>query len=447
MDAPSRWTKLRQVQAQLEYIHSPHRFNVIPSGRRSGKTEIAKRKVVLRALATPGDPGASSFPDPHYFCAAPTRDQAKRIYWDDLKKLIPKALIAKGGISETELTIKTVMNSSISVVGLDKPERIEGSPWDGGILDEFANMKAQAWGANVRPALSDREGWCDLIGVPEGRNHYYQMAEMAKAMMKEQGSDSEWGYFQWMSSQVLPAKEIAAAKATLDKLTFEQEYEGSFVNFLGRAYYGFTEENKATLRYDRQAPLDLCFDFNVDPGVAVVTQEMALPSERFGTGIIGEVHIPQNSNTVAVCRKILEDWGTHEGEVRVYGDASGGSRKTTSVAGSDWDLVKEVLKPVFQDRLKIRVPRANPPERSRLNAMNSRCKNAAGDVRLMVDVNKAPMTAMDLDGVRLLEGGSGEIDKNYDKRLTHWSDALGYKIAYEFLGGGAVIITRAFHGG
>ena len=69
------------------------------------------------------------------------------------------------------------------MVGLDKPERIEGQPWDGGVLDEYANMKAHAWGANVRPALSDRLGWCDLIGVPEGRNHYYDLHVSASRMM------------------------------------------------------------------------------------------------------------------------------------------------------------------------------------------------------------------------------------------------------------------------
>ena len=36
------------------------------------------------------------------------------------------------------------------------------------VLDEFANMKEKAWGENVRPALSDREGWAWLIGVPAG---------------------------------------------------------------------------------------------------------------------------------------------------------------------------------------------------------------------------------------------------------------------------------------
>jgi len=437
---------MRSIEEQEAYINSPHRFNVLPCGRRSGKTEFAKRKIVLCAMALPGDRWASEFPDPHYACAAPTRDQAKRIYWEDLKRLVPKKLVRKGGISETELTITTVLNSSISVIGMDKPERIEGSPWDGIVLDEFANMKAQAWGANIRPALADRRGWCDLIGVPEGRNHYYTIAEAAKAEMAEKGLLSEWGYFHWVSSKVLPADEILSAKQTLDELTFQQEYEGSFVNFLGRAYYGFTEKNKGKLTYDPNAAIGFCFDFNVDPGVAVIVQEQDLPTERVGTGVIGEVYIPQNSNTELVCRRLIQDWGKHRGDIYIYGDASGGMRKTSNLAGSDWDIVRDVLKPVFGSQLKFRVPRANPPERARVNSVNTRCKNAAGDLRLVVDVSKAPHVASDLDGVRTVEGGSGEIDKKYDASLTHLSDALGYYTYYEYSNGGAVIITRAYYG-
>jgi hypothetical protein len=47
-------------------------------------------------------------------------------------------------------------------------------------------------------------------------------------------------------------------------------------------------------------------------------------------------------------------------------------------------------------------------ERVRLNAVNSRLKSAAGDIRLMVDPVKAPHVVKDFEGVRLLEGGSGE---------------------------------------
>lgn len=441
----SRWTTLRAHAIQYAYWTSVHRFNVVPAGRRSGKTELAKRKVVRASL----NPNASKFPDPHYFCAAPTRDQAKRIYWDDLKAMIPKSLIVD--ISETELTIWTVLNSSISVVGMDKPERIEGSPWDGGILDEFGNMKGHAWGANVRPALSDRLGWCDLIGVPEGRNHYYDMAEMARTMVMEQGDLSEWGLYHWLSADILPRSEIEAAKRELDPLTYEQEYEASFVNFTGRAYYTFTDANRVMLEYNPKADLILCFDFNVDPGVAVIAQEMRMPwtekkwlpapggqvlieqeVECFGTGIIGEVHIPVNSNTPAVCNRLIQDWGRHEGRVRCYGDASGGARGTARVSGSDWEIIRDLFRPVFGGRVSYNLRSANPPERSRVNAVNTRCCNGAGFRHLAVDPRKAPNVVKDLEGVRTLQGGSGEIDKNADRRLTHLSDALGYYIEYEY---------------
>lgn len=442
----SRWTDLRRIEEQLRYVNSPHRFNVVPAGRRSGKTELAKRKLVMRALLPRGCPGGSTFDDPHYFCAAPTRDQAKRIYWNDIKRLIPRELLKRNGTSETELTVMTVMNTSISVIGMDKPERIEGSPWDGGILDEYGNMKPHAWGANIRPALADRNGWCDLIGVPEGRNHYYEMAERAKASVLERGRDSEWGFFHWKSSLILPESEIRAARENLDQLTFEQEYEGSFINFHGRAYYTYTDANKAHLEIERKSDLHFGFDFNVEPGVCAVWQEGLLPNGLVGTKVIGQVYIPQNSNTVAVCKRLIQDWGDKDiytGDIYIYGDATGGNRGSAKVAGSDWDLVMEVLRPHFRDRLKIRVPRANPPERSRVNALNSRCMSSTGDRRLFVDLTKAPDVNRDLDGVRLLEGGSGELDKVSDKRLTHISDALGYGIYYNFSGGNGIYVAPA----
>jgi hypothetical protein len=429
---------------QYAYWTSPHRFNVVPAGRRSGKTELAKRKIVSRAL----NPNASKFPDPHYFCAAPTRDQAKRIYWDDVKALIPKIFIRS--ISETELTVLTVLGSSITILGMDKPERVEGSPWDGGILDEYGNMKGHAWGANVRPALADRKGWCDLIGVPEGRNHYYDTAEMARGMMLERKERSEWGYYHWKSVDILDPDEVQAARENLDPLTFQQEYEASFINFTGRAYYTYEDQNKAHLIYDPRATLIICLDFNVDPGVAVICQEMRLPWDVevvkkspegivykeyepvYGTGVIGEVYIPYNSNTPAVCNKLIHDWGHHEGRVHFYGDASGGARGTARVEGSDWDIVKEMMRPVFGPRVLFYLKSANPAERSRINAVNTRACNGAGVRKLAVDTRKAPFTSKDLEGVRLLEGGAGEIDKRSDKSLTHLSDALGYYIEYEF---------------
>lgn len=428
---PLRWHPVQDA-----YENSPARFNVVPAGRRSGKTEKAKRKLIKK-LFTP-----TGFDDPAFFAAAPTRDQAKRIYWEDLKKMIPPSLRSKPP-SETELTIWTVLGSSVSVVGMDKPERIEGTPWDGGILDEFGNMKPNAWGANVRPALSDRLGWCDLIGVPEGRNHYYDLAMYAR-----DAGDPDWRFFTWHSSDILPASEIEAAKRQLDELVFQQEYEASFVNFEGRAYYPFLHASHCRpLKYNPRRPIAFCFDFNVDPGICAVVQEQELPGQyerdhqtgalllnrpAWGSGVIGEVWIPRNSNTPAVCRKLIEDWGGHEGAVVCYGDATGGSRGSAKVQGSDWDLIKATLRPHFGANLTFQVPAANPAERARVNAMNSRLKSASGDIRLMVDPAKAPRVVKDLEGVVVLKGGGGELDKKSNADLTHISDGLGYYIVKEF---------------
>ena len=422
---PPSWPTIRRIEPQQAYRASGHRFNVVPAGRRSGKTYFAKMKLIIRALR------GTSFDTPRFFAAAPTRDQAKRIYWSDLKAMVPRSLI--GDTSETELRISLVNGAEIWVVGMDKPQRIEGTPWDGGVLDEYANMKPQTWGENVRPALSDRRGWCDLIGVPEGRNHYYELHHSAQAAMTEYADDSEWGAFHWTSAEVLPPEEIEAAKRDLDELTFQQEYEASFLNFSGRAYYPFDETTHcARLAYDPKLPLAFCFDFNVEPGVAAVCQEQLLPSGHAGTGVIGEVHIPRNSNTPAVCRKLVEVWSAHEGAVRCYGDATGGAKGSAKVMGSDWDLVKQGLRGTFRDRLSFRVPKANPAERARINAMNTRLKAGEGTIRLMVDPSKAPNVVKDLEGVQLLAGGSGEINKKADERLTHISDAVGYYVNAEF---------------
>ena len=423
----SRWTKLRNVKEQKFLWRSRYRFKVVPAGRRSGKTELAKRRIVLAALAPPGSPWASTFDDPRYAVAAPTYAQAKRIYWEDLKKMIPRKLIKD--ISESALTITTVLNSSITVVGLDKPERIEGTPWDGVIVDEYGNVKASAWPQNIRPALSDRMGWAWLIGVPEGRNHYYTTAEDAKA--RQLAGEQEWGFFTWPSRLVLPASEIEAAMRDLDELTFKQEYEASFVNFKGRAYHAYGDHNLRKLDHDPKAPIYFCFDFNVDPGVAGVCQKMTFDN-RPGLGAIGEVHIPLNSNTEAVCRKLIADWGTHQGIVYIQGDATGGARGTAQTQGSDWDIINTMLRDHFGTRVISLVPTHNPTERARVNAVNSLCRSAAGHIRFYVDPARAPMLHRDFDGVRLLEGGSGEIDKKKDPALTHLSDAVGYLIVSEF---------------
>lgn len=432
------WYPLRDHPTQIEAFRSRKRFNIIPAGRRSGKTEIiGKRKQVLRFMLCHDKRYPqffSPYDDPRYFIGAPTRDQVKRIYWQDIKNLIPVGFYAKPP-NESNLVVYGKNGAELHLLGLDKPERIEGSPWDYGVVDEIGNVKKGAWQANIRPALSDRGGGCDFIGVPEGRNHYYDMWLKARA-----DKTGDWGAFHWISADILSPEEIIAAKQDLDELVYQQEYEASFINFSGRAYYNFNEtSNTGNFRqfYNPKRPISFHFDFNVAPGVAVICQEMGadvfkIPPGKTITVCIGEVYIPSNSNTPRVCQKLIKDWNHHKSNVICYGDATGGAKGSAKVRGSDWDIIKQELMPYFGNRLYFKVPKANPQERQRINALNSRLKNVNGDIKLLVDGKWCPHLVKDLEGVVVIEGGAGELDKKSDLTLTHISDALGYYVHKEF---------------
>jgi hypothetical protein len=221
---------------------------------------------------------------------------------------------------------------------------------DGLVVDEYAEVKAAAWGSSLEPALNrvGRTGWGLLIGRPKGRNHFYDRWRNAK-------TSAEWASFHWTSREVLEPERLAAIEADADPLTFRQEYLADWVNFDGLVYYGWDPNlHLRRLRYWPDLPLVFCFDFNRDPGVAAVIQEQTVqPDPRLGltvptnvTCVIGEVHI-RNSNTPAVCRKLCETWGKHKGTVFLYGDASGNATHTTSLEGNDWDVIKEHLRGTF----------------------------------------------------------------------------------------------------
>lgn len=414
-----RWTRLRPHPEQYRYWSSAARFNVVAAGRRSGKTELGKRKMAKRVI------GAHQ--DARFFIGTPTRDQSKHLYWEDMKKLIPEDMVTKK--SESELFLRLIHGPELWVVGLDRPQRIEGRPWDGALIDEIADVKPDAWQANIRPALADRAGWCDFIGVPEGRNHFYKLHRRGRT------SNPDWASFHWVSADILPPSEIRAAAEDMDEDMFRQEFEASFVSFRGRAYRHYTEQTHEfpglAKRYRRDRPLIFCFDFNVEPGGASVLQEMRLPNGVIGTAAIGEVYIPYDSDTPSVCRRLVKDWAGHEAPIYVYGDATGGQRRSSGVRGTDWDLVKSHLKGEF-DRIIFKVPKVNPPEKARLNAFRARIKAKSGTSRFALDPDRAPQLSMDLEGVTLLEGGSGEVNKKADPARSHWADGVGYYIAARF---------------
>lgn len=398
---PPRWTKLRPHPEQIRYFDSPHRFNVVPAGRRSGKTELAKRKLVMRALY------GSEFRKPRYFAAAPTRDQAKRIYWDDLCALLPAQDVKE--IRVSDLIIRLDTGSEICIVGMDSPQRIEGSPWDGGILDEFADMKKDAWQANIRPALSDRRGWCDLIGVPEGRNHYYDVYMDALSEMQELGAASEWGAFTWTSATVLEASEIASAKRNLDERTFRTQYEASFETYSGVVIYAFTREQsvRPCPRKD-DVRLHVGMDFNVNPMSATIWQEEGDIASQ-----VGEVVIP-TSNTDEMCDELIRRYGA-AGNITVYPDPAGAQRRTSAQGRTDISILR--------DRgFRVLALSNHPLIRDRINITNARFCTVDGTRRAFVD----PGCRKSIECYEKLSYREGTSEPDKTSGFDHLVDATGY---------------------
>jgi hypothetical protein len=432
LNLTSAWTPLKPHEQQALFFWHPARFKLNPSGRRSGKTELAIRKGILyltRRLRH-GFPARVGF-------AAPTRQQAKDIFWDKLKAMIPESWIAK--ISETELKITTHWGASIRVVGFDEPKRIEGQPWDHFVCDELADCKPRSFALHLRPALSTlgREGTADLIGVPDetGRNQLEYERLWAIGLQwrpglppvdpkkfdddEYRGPDAEVCSFHWPSSEILDPREIASARGQMDPLEFEQEYGGKFVRSGGKALPFFNEAVHVVgdtgalplTAYCPQIRIDLALDFGFRNGAGLIGQ-----TYQNHVWIMDEIAVPgsgTDSLMIAFGEKAAQR-GWNLRRLGIYGDAAGEGHSSPR-AETDFEIVEEFLPQFGVQEPAWEYLTANPLVKNTVNVVRRRLLSA--DNRVMLHVH--PRCA------RLI-GDMKNAPWPDDLRSFHWLAALRY---------------------
>lgn len=410
----NRWYPLIPHPEQLRLLSSPARFKVIPAGRRSGKTERFKRFMAKTMMSHPGE---------NYFIAAPTRAQVKKIYWDDMKLLCFAPLLSRSAVSESELTIRLPNKSSVTLVGLDQPQRIEGTFWAGGGVDETADIKSTAWAENISPALDtfdpqhpDHRAWCWLLGVPNGLNHFYEMAEYAKL-----GTDSDWDIFAWPSSDILPADVINAAKRRMSGRQYRQEYEASFETAAGKIYEDYSPDNYTTETIKPHERLLWMHDFNYTPmssaiGVVRNTKDLYILDE-----IVLASAVARQSAV-----EFVERYKEHKNrDILLYGDPAGQAGEKHGHA-SDYTEIENVLRAAHW-QVTRKVKRAAPAIRDRQNAVRAKIRNATNETTLLVNRLCAPYSHKGLATVQM-KPGSTFLEKDSD--YQHITTAIGYCVDY-----------------
>lgn len=415
----SRWYPLKDHPVQLALVAAVSegvRFPLVPAGRRSGKTERFKRFVVKQAFAYAG----------MYFAAAPTHAQAKKIFWDDLKAFTLCCMHSRRP-SESDLIIYLDNGSEIHVIGLDKPQRIEGIPWTGGGIDEFADIKPDAWEANILPALNtvnptmpDYRAWCWLLGVPDGLNHYYDLC-----MQAESGTDPNFRVFHWKSAEILPPDVMDAMKRAMSDKQFKQEFEASFETASGRIYEDYSKANQTEAVIEPHEQLMWMHDQNFTPLSSAVGVRRNNGKDLYLLDEIVLISAVSKQSAAEFVEKFKDHKNKH---VLIYGDPAGKAGEKHGHA-SDYTDIEGVLKANGWTYTR-KVKPAHPAIKDRQNAVRTKIRTASGETSLFVNPATAPWCHKGLSTVQLQKGSTFQEDQKND--YQHITTAIGYCIDVEW---------------
>jgi hypothetical protein len=390
---------------QMEVYTAPHRFKVVVAGRRWGKSQLAKTKIVK----------FSRVKNRLIWYVAPSYRQAKQIMWPELLKVFPKKWIKK--INETSLTITLINNTRIELKGADNPDSLRGVGVHYLVMDEIQDIDPESWTKVLRPTLASTGGHALFIGTPKAYNFLYEL--YVKGQDTELQAASKWKSWQFptITSPFIPPDEIESARADMDEKSFRQEFEASFETMSGRVYHAFDRRlHVKNCPFNPALPVWIGQDFNIDPMSSVILQQQPTGD----VWAVDEIVLPSSNTSDAVDEIERRYWRVQK-RITVYPDPAGGYRQHAR-GESDVDIFRT------RNFTRLKYRRKHPPVADRVNAVNRMFKDATGRTRLWISP-KCKHLIQSLEQTIYKPGGR-DVDK--DGGMEHAADALGYPIEYEF---------------
>jgi PBSX family phage terminase large subunit len=211
----------------------------------------------------------------------------------------------------------------------------------------------------------------------------------------------------------LPPDFIERMQANYDPQLLKAYLDGEFVNLTtGQVYDRFDRAKHVAVQMPdiSREPLRIGVDFNVGNMSAVI-------AIRVGKSLYVVDEVSGAHDTDALAQKIKAHYPDHR--IYVYPDASGGNRSTNATQ-TDIAILESY-------GMSNQSPKANPPVRDRVAAVQALLENGKGEVRLKIAAS-CVKTIECLELQSYTEKGDPDKDAGYD----HMNDALGYLVWREF---------------
>lgn len=335
--------------------------------------------------------------------------------------------------NESEKFIPYINGATVFYKSGEVFENLRAETLDGCIIDEYRQQRPELFSRIIRPMLTRRNGWLDAFSTPNGFDHFYDLAEMAKG-------NPEWGFFHAPSTECWwwTPEEIASVRSTMTEAEFAQEVLAEFRDLkAGRAYPNYGEHNRRrTNPFTRDLgivashlPVLLSPDFNINPMAWSLGQQNGQSFYYFDEIWLPNSNTPEASKELVQRLLVLRDAGLLKGkpQVVVCGDATSKSRQRAAAGKSDYDIMLAALREAgitFDNR----TPDSNPNVKDRVNNFNVKCRAADGSVHFWLHPDFCKKLDRDLTRVVWKPGASFTLDQTTDPTLTHASDGPGYSM-------------------
>ena len=346
---------------QDKFIFCGAKYPALVAGFGAGKTEALIVRSILGKINSPTTDRA--FYEPTY-------DLIRMIAWPRYEEMLTGLGIPYKLVKHPHNVLNIEGYSRIIFRSMDTPSRIIGYEVGDSDVDELDTLKrddaAEVWrrvlSRNRQKKPNGEPNTAAVATTPEGFRFVYETWDQKKL------PGYEMILAPTRSNPHLPADYIESLEAIYPAHLLEAYLEGRFVNLTtGTVYLQFSRKrNNSNETIKQGEPLFIGMDFNVGNMSAVV--HVKRDGAPHAVDEIGKGY-----DTPDIARIITERYQGHS--IIVYPDASGASRKSVNASKTDIQILQD-------HKFTVVAPKANPPVRDRINAMNAAF---AGNYRVNTD--------------------------------------------------------------